>query len=236
MPSFFTPELDNNSTKLVLNAVESHHLAHVMRLKHGDEVNLNSGQGWMGKGIVREFSNKLAIIDVTDIRYIERPKPAFAIAFSLLRNKNDELLLEKATELGAQDFFPLQLRNSVRTPSANTEKRFTDSVLTAIKQCNNPWLPNIHPIARLTISLQFIRKLGYIPVAASEARPDVWLDSLNAENDYCFIIGPEGGFSIEETELLRSEKIPGISLSGNILRAETAAIAVAAQFNLLRRK
>lgn len=235
MPSYFCPELTQELSEAVLSTEETHHLVHVLRAKPGDRIRLNSGSGRLGEGLVHTIEKQRAIIRILETIYQKQPKPAFALAFSLLRNRNDEWLVEKATELGVSDLFPLKLTNSVRTPSANTLCKFQSTALAAIKQCDNPWLPELHPVQTLEAALQQIRMKEYLPVLASELKPDAWLDSLPGQADICFIIGPEGGFDQKEFELLEKNKVVSVALSGNILRAETAAITVAAQFNLLRK-
>ncbi len=213
-----------------------HHLANVMRQKPGDEINLNSGKGWLGKGRIISINRSEAVVDIIEIIFHPVPGPAFAIAFSLLRGKHDELLVEKVTELGAADLFPILTEHSVRHVSANTLSKFQAAALAAIKQCDNPWLPMIHPITELEQAIGLISQSGYEPILASEQLPGQRLDSLAAGKCYCFLIGPEGGFSPKEFQLMKELGIIEVSISENILRAETAAIAAAAQFSLLRKQ
>jgi 16S rRNA (uracil1498-N3)-methyltransferase len=235
MPSFYSPDLDQASQQIILQGTEYHHLAPVLRHKPGDVVRLNSGKGWLGQGVIKSIDKSQASLEVVEKYFTDKPKPSYSIAFSLLRNKNDEWLIEKVTELGAAEFFPVLTRYAVRNPSANTLSRFKTTALSAIKQCDNPWLPVIHPVYSLKQALTEIRNAGYVPVVASEQRPDTWMDNLTKEQNYCFIIGPEGGFDQEEFALMAAFQVDAISISSNVLRAETAAIAVAAQFNLLRK-
>jgi 16S rRNA (uracil1498-N3)-methyltransferase len=229
MPAFYSPELNGTTTQIILIQDEYHHLNHVLRYKIGDDVMLNSGKGWQSKGIISSISKTQAVVDIQSVEFHEQVSN-YAIAFSLLRSKNDEWLVEKVTELGVSELFPMTTQYSVRNPSKNTLARFQLTALNAIKQCNNPWLPVINPIETLNATLQAIVKKGYVPILASENRPDVWITSLDKHKPYCFIIGPEGGFSPEEFELFTKQSIGGISVSRLILRAETAAITIAAQY------
>ncbi len=235
MPSFFCPGLNKSQNTITLTGDEYHHVAHVLRHKPGDEIRLNSGDGWLGKGIINSISKTQVTIDVTDAVYTEPSPTAYALAFSLLRNKNDEWLVEKATELGVLDMFPFQSQYSIRNPSSNTLKRFRQASLAAIKQCDNPFLPTIHDIVSLDALLSSIQQKGYHAVLASEHRPELWMDSLKQGIPYCFIIGPEGGFSPDEFSIIKQSGAKEISLSKLVLRAETAAITAAAQFTMLNR-
>jgi 16S rRNA (uracil1498-N3)-methyltransferase len=235
MPSFYCPDLDNIKATLTITGDEFHHLSHVLRHKKGDEIKLNSGKGWLGTGFIDSINKSDAVIQVVGTTFSEPPSVPFALAFSLLRNKNDEWLVEKATELGVTDLFPIRSDNSVRNPSLNTLNRFRQTSVSAIKQCNNPYLPVIHDVLRVDKLLSILKQKGYRVVTASEERPGLWIDNLEKGFPYCFVIGPEGGFSPEEFKIMRKEGILEISLSKRILRAETAAIAAAAQISLLNK-
>ncbi len=232
MPSFYSSDLTEFTRQIILTGDEFHHLTHVMRCKTGDIIKLNNGAGIIARGEISKVEKKQVIIQVTDAIPHTPPKPAFAIAFSLLRNKNDQWLVEKVTELGVRDIYPITTRYSVRNPSDNTLNKFQQSALSAIKQCDNPFLPVIHPILDIGKALRAIREQGYQIAVASESRPDSSITDLPQDVSYCLFIGPEGGFSAEEFQLFRESNVPEISLSPLILRAETAAITAAAQLNL----
>ncbi len=234
MSSFYYPELDDTKNQIKLINEEHHHLAHVLRCRQGDEININSGHGWFAKGKVVSVNKTHSLIDITKAIF-QNQDLHFAIAFSLLRNKNDEWLVEKVTELGVTDLFPMTTQYSVRNPSKNTLSRFQQTALNAIKQCDNSWLPIIHDVQTLEQTFYTITKLGYIPVVTSEKRPDVWVNNLDTNRPLCFIIGPEGGFSEEEFIQFRKNDAQEITISSLILRAETAAIAIASQYVLLNR-
>ena len=235
MPSFYCPDISSTIDEVSLEGEEFHHLVHVMRHKVGDLITLNSGTGWLATGEVCQIGKTKAIIQIKECKHEDITQRPYAIAFSLLRSKNDEWLVEKVTELGANFLFPIVTEYSVRNPSSNTLERFRKSALAAIKQCNNPYLPEIYDITSLETSLQKVVELGFQPVLASERRPEHWLDSLKADKPYCFFVGPEGGFSPSEFALFLQAGAQEITLSSHILRAETAAIAIAAQYSLTQR-
>lgn len=235
MPSFYYPELTCELKQIELTGDEYHHLAHVLRHKTGDAVKLNSGKGCLGTGIVQSVDKTKAVVGLLEKHFIEPPNPPYAIAFSLLRSKNDEWLVEKTSELGVTDLFPITTKFSVRNPNANTLTRFRQTALSAIKQCDNPYLPEVHEISNLKQTLELIKQKGYTLVVTSEQRPDTWLNDLPKGVAYCYLIGPEGGFSEEEFDYLRANGVLEIALTKLVLRAETAAVTIAAQQVLINR-
>ncbi|MDD2230258.1 MAG: RsmE family RNA methyltransferase [Candidatus Cloacimonetes bacterium] len=230
MPSYYTPDLSTSSSVVILEGEEFHHLSHVKRIEVGDSITLNNGKGIIAEGRISELNKRSARIEVLSSQFHEPPAKQFAIAFALLKNKHDELIIEKCTELGASTFFPLVSEYSVRVPSNNTNQRFERIALAAIKQCDNPYLPSIHPSLPLEQVIVAIQDSGFAPILCSERRPDVWLKDIQLGASPCFLIGPEGGWKESEYELFAKHHIPDINISHLILRAETAAIAIAAQF------
>ncbi len=237
MPSFYLPLLTENTHTAVIEGEEFHHLSRVKRAAIGDVILLNSGKGHLARGQISSLDKHKAVVAIQEYTFHPAPSPAFAIAFALLKNHHDELLVEKCTELGAQRFFPLDTRYSVRNPGKNTVTRFAKVALAAIKQCDNPWLPVVEQSAPLETALQSCLQQGFTPIVCSERQPGKWLPEgiSGSETHPCFFIGPEGGWAEEELRLFENQGVPEISISNLVLRAETAAITIAAQWNLLNR-
>ena len=230
MPSCYTPELSDGSHEIRITDVEFHHLGHVKRIAVGSTIKLNNGRGLLATAEVVRISKHSIDAQVVSRWHGDKSKSAFALAFALLKNRHDELIVEKVTELGATGFYPLISEFSVRTPGAGTISRFEKIAISAIKQCDNPWLPFIKEAETLPRVLQKIQEDGWQPVLCSERRPDIWMKDLELSKPPCFLIGPEGGWSAAELTLFSSLNIKEISISSLILRAETAAIAIAAQY------
>ncbi|MDP3113551.1 MAG: RsmE family RNA methyltransferase [Candidatus Cloacimonadaceae bacterium] len=237
MPSYYCPELNQSKpimgTRISLAGSEAHHLIKVLHARAGDYIKLNSGSGIFAAAVITTLDKHIVEAELTSFESVKRSLPEYAIAFSLLKNKHDELLLEKCTELGASAFFPFTGVNSVRKGSENAIDRFEKIALAAIKQCDNPWLPKVSQALPLKKALEKAIAEGFQPIICSELRPQVWLHHLSFEEigRPCFVIGPEGGFSIEEYRMFSGSAYQEISLGHLITRAETAAIAIAAQFN-----
>jgi len=232
MPSLYLPELSSDKKIIAVEGEEFHHLINVKRTAIGELVKLNSGSGLMAEGKLTEIHKNSAVIEIIKIETFPFPERPFAIAFTLLKNRRDDWLIEKCTELGVIAFYPMLTDYSVRIPSKNTTQRFKRTALAAIKQCDNPWLPRINEPLSFKQAIEKIISEGWIPVLCSEKRPAKKISALPNNIKPCFIIGPEGGFSEAEFAFFNEKNIFQISICHHITRAETAAIAVAAQFQL----
>lgn len=232
MPSFYTPELSHNHTTITIAGQEHHHISKVFRLTEGKELFLNSGKGIYAKAKIIEIQKKLLICEILEFISKEKYSPQIALAFSLLRNKNDHLLVEKLTELGVAEFFPFESDYSVRKASNNTTDKFTTTAIEAIKQCDNGYLPLINETTSLASLLTELDKKAYLVLVASENEDIKTLKSIlsqKIEKPICVIIGPEGGFSQKEFDTFTDRNYLQYKLGINILRAETAAICAVSQ-------
>lgn len=230
MPSIYLPELSSEKKIITVEGEEYHHLINVKRTGIGESVKLNSGAGLMAEGKLIKVNKKSAEIEIDKIETFPFPERPFAIAFALLKNRRDDWLIEKCTELGVIAFYTMLTDYSVRTPSQNTITRFKRTALAAIKQCDNPWMPKINEPLPLKETVNKIFSEGWIPVLCSERKPDKRITYLPKIIKPCFLIGPEGGFSEDEFTYFSEQNILSISICHLITRAETAAIAVAAQY------
>jgi 16S rRNA (uracil1498-N3)-methyltransferase len=139
------------------------------------------------------------------------------LAFSPIKHEPMGFLIEKATELGVSDFQPI-LSERTNNHRLNID-RLTKNIQEAAQQCERLDIPKIHESLHL---VDFLNKLPQsISWYTALERSD--LDISDIQFPAGFIIGPEGGWSIQEQLLLKKYTQP-ISLGKNILRAETAAI------------
>ena len=161
---------------------------------------------------------------------MQRSQPQIAVAFPLLKNKHDSMIIEKLTELGVKDFFPITTERTVRKPSVNTVEKFNKVAIAAMKQCDNAFLPTIHEVQSLSELLE--KMIEYVPVAALEIGKHKTMKEIVAnsqKSSICIIIGPEGGFDKGEIDYLQYKHVETFTLGNHILRAETAAIASVSQ-------
>jgi 16S rRNA (uracil1498-N3)-methyltransferase len=235
MPGFYVPQLTEKSEIFEIDDEEFHHIAHVCRHQAGDIILLNSGTGILAEAEITDIKKKQLSVRITQKEIKTRSQPKLAVAFALLKNKHDLMIVEKLTELGVCDLYPLQMDRSVRLASGSTIEKFQKVAISAIKQCDNAFLPEIHPVQELADLIDQLNQ--YLPVAALECGKTPPLLSLLktfSSDPICLIIGPEGGFSPKEIDFMQKKKLAICSLGNHVLRAETAAIAAASIFMAAR--
>ena len=231
MPGFYTPHLTTDDKNLLISGEEHHHISHVFRRKVGDEILLTSGKGLLANSRISSISKKTLEVEILEITQQKYSKPEMAVAFPLLKNKHDFLIVEKLTELGVKEFFPIITERTVRKPSGNTENKFEKIAVAAIKQCDNAFLPVINKCTEIKELVQNLKDKNYISAVALEFGQHKLISEIakGSEQSICLIIGPEGGFTKKEAEFFMENSVVSFTLGNHILRAETAAIAAAAQ-------
>jgi len=154
---------------------------------------------------------------------IQPHKPKMkALVFAPLKKNRMDFLIEKATELGITDFYPVLTQNT-ETRKIN-EDRVHAQITEAAEQCERLTIPNFHPLQPLGDLLSDWPAVMPLYACLERIREPCLAITEKTEG-LVFLIGPEGGFTIEETEMIMDCSFTQpVSLGANILRAETAAL------------
>lgn len=225
--------------KVLLSAEESRHLRDVLRLQCGDEVYVFDGEGHEYRSLIAEIgrgSTKLDLIEQVEPAHPESPLD-LTLAVAFLKGEKFDLVVQKAVELGVTRVVPVvSARADVRIRSAEEAKRKTERwqriALESAKQCGRARLMEIDaPIAFESLISRPARdgKLRLIFAEHDGASLAGLVTSLQARPaEVTALVGSEGGWADEEIAQARSQGWEILTLGGRTLRAETAAIAVAA--------
>ncbi len=205
---------------LSLGETQSHYLLKVMRLKEGDEILVFNGLDGEWKAKLIDSSKKSASLQVQEQTRKQVKGQDLWLLFSPLKPKRQEFLVEKATELGVYCLCPV-LCERTSIPKVNLEK-MKAHVIEAAEQSGRLNIPDIKPLTPLKKLLEnwpLERQL----IFGDESLTAPALNTFELKEPLAFLVGPEGGFTSQEFDLLRS-KGKGVTLSSNILRSETAAL------------
>jgi len=213
-----------------LDEAEAHHLR-VRRAREDDGVEVLDGSGLTGTGrLVRVGSDWMV-----EIQSAERQpaQPQLTLAVAAGDRERFTWMVEKAVELGASGIVPLETVRTAGVASglkSGHVARLRRVVLEATKQCGAAWAPTIEPPLALDEFLaRPIAGDGWLADPAGSPPPER-LDQA----PLTIVVGPEGGLTPEERELAVAAGYRPISLGGNILRFETAALAAAAAAGMAR--
>lgn len=232
MQRFFVTESGFEGDLVRLSAEQAHQVCHVLRLKAGDTIVALDGAG-------REFEATLTTVTGREAvgRIVARREatgePAVQIALfqGLLAREKFEWVLQKGTEVGVSRFVPIQTeRTLLRARQIDPKKldRWQRIVTEAAEQSHRGRVPQIEPAVTFAQALARLGEFDRALIAATTGQARTLSEALGASDQpvasVVILIGPEGGFSDEETaQACKSGAIP-VSLGQRILRTETAAI------------
>jgi 16S rRNA (uracil1498-N3)-methyltransferase len=210
-------------SSVALKGSEFHHLAHVMRIREGDRIELINGRGMLAQGLVEKLDKEQAQISITQSEKHDPCKYSISIAIPLLKMDRLEWAIEKATELGATTFrlFPAD-HSEKKELSEHQLERLEHIIISATKQCGRLFLPALNEYRSLADAIQSDDLLLFGDL--DPHAPTVHVQTKNI----LFISGPEKGFSPKEISLLK-QRGTGVRLHNNVLRAETAPLVALSQ-------
>ena len=207
-----------------LEKKQSHYLKNVVRLKSGDKISLFNSENGEWDSIIISHLKDSTEIKVKKMSISKKNDNNLWLAFSPIKKINQDMMLQKTTELGIQKFLPVLCERSV-VREINIE-RAEKIVIEATEQSNRISVPKISKIQKLNNFLEKFANDGNIIFCDINSTLLTIDKKLSKEKPTCILIGPEGDFSETERKLITGhKKVLSFSLSHNILRSETAAIA-----------
>jgi 16S rRNA (uracil1498-N3)-methyltransferase len=212
-----------------LTSAQSHYLLRVMRAKAGESVRVFNGRDGEWLAHISEASKRSCTLVCKRLIAQQDEAPDLWLVFAPIKKTPADYLAQKATELGARMLKPVFTRRTI-VKRVNLE-RMRANAIEAAEQSGRLTVPEIGAAQSLSSllsewpaerNLLFCDEAGEAPPVA-----DALANAL--DGPWAILIGPEGGFDVNERDTLRAKPfvIP-VSLGARILRADTAALAALA--------
>jgi 16S rRNA (uracil1498-N3)-methyltransferase len=208
---------------VALSDGQAHYLTGVMRLGAGAAILLFNGRDGEWRATLTQGGkrNAVALCDA-QTKPLHLP-PDLWLLFAPIKKARTDFIVEKAVELGAARILPVQTRHT--NSDRIRQDRLQAHAIEAAEQCGATFVPEVTDLIALD------KLMAKWP----EDRRLYWCDETAlgqpaslapATGPAAILIGPEGGFSAEESARLRARpNVTPLSLGPRILRADTAAVA-----------
>jgi 16S rRNA (uracil1498-N3)-methyltransferase len=204
---------------------DSRHLAKVCRLRIGDRVELFDGKGFVTAAeIVALKGDRVDLAAFGEPVVASMPASPCVLATAVPKGDRFDWLVEKATELGVERLIPLVTERSVVVPSGSKLDRLRRTIIEASKQCRRPRLLVLEEPMEWTALVAACPSAVRFLADRDGLRPSEW-PTIPRGSEVVMAVGPEGGFTREETELATGSGWLPIRLAFNTLRIETAGLA-----------
>lgn len=229
MEHFYAPNL-SETTEVLLDERESHHLSKVFRKRSGDSLMLTDGQGHAASATFAGMRQRRAICTINSLSKMPLPSSQrIIVVVSTIRPKRMDWLVEKLTELGVGEirFFSSE-NSSVKSFKADHLQKIC---ISALKQSRQAYLPKLTAPRPFTEIYEKLAQKQTVLLAHYSDRDTEVISkiSLPEKISIPILIGPEGGFSGNELEQMAKPPFKPVSLALSVLRTETAAVSGAAQ-------
>jgi 16S rRNA (uracil1498-N3)-methyltransferase len=246
-PRFYVNPLEGNDS-VTLSREDAKHATTVLRLGIGAEIRLFDGCGTELIGRIQLCERDRVVVGA--LRMIDAsppPRNRLELLVALPKGDRQKVLVDMLVQLGASSLTPLNCERSVAQPTAQVVERLKRVVVESSKQCGRNHLMTIHPARTMDAMTMDASTMDEAPAIESqsptEARIHLFAHPYGAARRLGgifgsssdsqplvaqAIVGPEGGLTDAECELLRVRGWQQISCGEHILRVETAAVMIAA--------
>ncbi len=222
----------NEGAGIALNAEQAHYLLHVLRLPMGSQILVFDGKSgeWRAE-IVKAKKGSCSVQLAGKVRE-QSAVQDLHYAFAPLKQARLDYMVQKAAEMGASVLQPVITAHTA-VSRLNLE-RMRANAIEAAEQCGLLAVPSIDPPLKLMSLLKECetgRAVVFCDERAGNASPLDAIARLKGRR-ITALVGPEGGFSEGEREVLLSKDfVCPVSLGPRIMRADTAAVAILALIN-----
>lgn len=232
MYNFFIDKSKITSGVTRIDGADYNHVKNVLRMKVGEQF-LISCEGVSSLCTIKEFSEGCCLAQITKENFQDTSLPIKITLFQgLPKSDKLELIIQKAVELGVSEISPVAMERSVVKLDQNKKDsktaRWQAIAESAAKQSKLCFIPKVNPPMRLSDVISGLSEfdLVLVPYESQNGMQETLeaLSTIKSGQRIGVVIGPEGGFSQKEIDLLKTSGAKIISLGKRILRTETAAI------------
>ena len=233
MFNFFVENNSRKGNSFEITGGDCNHIKNVLRMKTGDKI-LVSSDNMSHLCEIGEINNDFVIANILEEDYNDTSLPISIRLFQgLPKSDKMEFIIQKAVELGVDEIIPVEMENCVVKLDGKKKgakvSRWQAIAESAAKQSKRNNIPTVCDVLSFKECVEKSNGLDIflVPYECKEGMSATKeaLKSIKSGKTVGILIGPEGGFSQKEIDLIESEgKGKIISLGKRILRTETAAV------------
>ena len=213
-----------------------HYLINVMRKKIDDSILVFNGVNGEFLAKISEIYKNTIIIDIIKKTRDVQIDNDIWLLFAPFKKSPTEYIVQKATELGVSKIIPVITERTI-TKNLNL-KRMQDIAIESSEQCERITIPEVCTVEKLRDLIPNWDNDRFIFFCDETIKSNdvvkIDFQNLSTKSFGAILVGPEGGFSTNETNYLREKKfIRPIDLGPRILRSDTAVIAALSLWHYL---
>ncbi|MDO4541818.1 MAG: 16S rRNA (uracil(1498)-N(3))-methyltransferase [Bacillota bacterium] len=228
MNTYFISQEDVEAEDILIKGELFHHLSRVLRIKTGDKLHFSDNNIHTYDGEVVEITKESIKVNIENIAGITGEPPLDVYLIQCLpRGDKMEQIIQKCTELGVGRLIAAESDNSqvrLKNKAKEKEERYSKIAAAAAEQCGRGKIPQVMTASSLDKALAYLSPdTKIIFCYEKEVRNSLKTELQKTENrSIALVIGPEGGFSSREAQLIMASGGVAVTMGPRILRTETA--------------
>jgi len=220
-------------TTIALPEHAANHLVRVLRLREGESCVLFNGDGHDYAARLVSVTKREVSAEVLSATRVDKESPLRIVLLQgIARGEKMDLILQKATELGVAAIVPVNgERTEVRLDAERAQKRLAhwrSVVESACGQSGRARVPEVQPPASLEVAAAALPGDALRLLLDPQGEHRLASMQLLDTNTVVVAIGPEGGWSPRDRQVLQAAGFSGLRLGPRVLRTETAGLAAIA--------
>ena len=235
MSTFYIKNEQINENKIHIIGEDVKHIKNVLRYEIDDFLDVCDENGVRYKTKIINFKEDKIELQMLEISE-ETTEPCINVTLIQGLPKSDkmDMIVQKCTELGIKEIIPVITDRVIVKLDEKSEikkqERWQKIAKEAAKQSGRQIIPTVQNATNLKNIIENLSKYDIV-IVPYECEKDRMLKSvLRKQKDeiknIAIVIGPEGGFSNEDIDILsKCQNLEKVSLGPRILRTETAGFA-----------
>ena len=233
MQHFFVSPQQVKEEKIYVEGSDVNHIKNVLRMKLGEKLTVNDGEGWQYLCEVESYEADMAVLHIVEKSKAETELTSRIYLFQGLPKQDKmELIVQKAVELGAYQVIPVSTKRAVVKLDAKKAgkkvERWQQIAVSAAKQAGRGIVPTVGEVCTYAQALKMAEELDVVLIPYEQAEgieeTKKIIAGIQPGQSVGVFIGPEGGFEEEEVKLAMEAGAKPVTLGRRILRTETAGL------------
>jgi len=232
MRCFYSHTIGEVGDLAELDSRDVKHLFRTLRAKAGDEVELTDGCGRSAIAVVEQND----VVVITTVQVTPEPRVKLHLFVAPPKKGSMDQMLKQCAEVGVWDIQPMFTSRSVSTPEKRkTFERWQVLLTEGCKQSKNPFVPQIHEPISFKTAIALSQDRGDICYFGATDQQTATTNNSDDDQsiDIAWFVGPEGGFTEEEQQLMIDAQFNKLAIGRCVMRVETAAITGASLLQYL---
>ncbi|MET1254418.1 16S rRNA (uracil(1498)-N(3))-methyltransferase [Aliikangiella maris] len=227
---FYTSDKLSPGNNYQLPKEVAHHCIQVLRYAVNAQLVLFNGDGADYLAKITEINGKQCHVIVEDKTVIDNESPIYIhLLQGIARGEKMDLIIQKAVELGVNEITPIFTeRCNVKLDAKRLPKKLAhwqSVVISACEQSQRAVIPKINPPSNIKTLIGTDKIMSLYLDPGAEHSINHLLKQYSKNDKLNIVIGPEGGFSLNDINHLVDIGATPALIGPRVLRTETAGLA-----------